>query len=323
LINYTEADYTNNHNDDHNDNHEHEHNHNNDISDIKGINLVFVVLLNFIIAISQIIGGIYSGSLSLISDALHNFSDGIAIAISYIAIKISNKGNDEKKTFGYNRSTILAALFNSLILIVISVFLLKETYFKFLNPQPIKGNIVIWVALVGLIANMIGVLLLQKGSKGDINIKSSYLHLLSDALFSLSIVIGGIIIYYLKIYWIDPLLTLIISLYILKESFEIIKKAINILMQGTPDNINLDEIVKDIEQIDNVVRVHHVHVWSLNENNINFEAHININNMMVSETKVILEEIRQQLLHLNINHVTIQFEYDCCNDVDIIKKKKC
>ena len=178
---------------------EHEHNHNHDISDIKGVKLVFVVLLNFIISVAQIIGGIYSGSLSLISDALHNFSDGIAIAISYFAIKIANKGNDEKKTFGYKRSTILAAVFNSLILIVISVFLLKETFFKFLNPHEIKGGIVIWVALIGLIANMVGVILLQKGSKGDMNIKSSYLHLLGDALFSLGVVIGGIIMYFFKI----------------------------------------------------------------------------------------------------------------------------
>jgi cobalt-zinc-cadmium efflux system protein len=303
--------------------HGHEHGHNHDVSDVKGINLFFVVLLNFLITIVQIIGGIYSGSLSLISDALHNFSDGVSVAISYVAVRLANKENDEKKTFGYKRSTILAALFNSLVLIVISVFLLKEAYFKFLNPQPIKGNIVIWVALVGLVANMVGVLLLQKGSKGDINIRSSYLHLFSDALFSLGIVLGGIIIYYFRIYWIDPLLTLLISVYILKESLEIIKEAVNILMQGTPDNINVEDVVQEIEKINNVVRVHHVHIWCLNEKNVNFEAHININDMMVSETNELLEEIQRQLLQFNINHVTIQFEYDCCNDVDIIKNESC
>lgn len=301
-------------------NHDHSHCHDHDISGIKGIRLVFVIILNFVISTAQIIGGFYSGSLSLISDALHNFSDGISIAISYFAIKISNKENDDKRTFGYKRSTILAALLNSLILIAISIILLKEAYIKFLNPGPIKAFIVIIVALIGLVANMIGVLLLQKFSKGDMNIKSSYLHLLSDALFSLGVVVGGIIIYFFKITWIDPLLTVIISLYVLKEAYEIIKKALNILMQGVPENINIEEIVKEIEKNDNVVKVHHVHVWCLDENNINFEAHINIKDMLVSDTKAIHEQIEHLLLHYNINHLTIQFEYDCCiND----NNKKC
>jgi cobalt-zinc-cadmium efflux system protein len=302
---------------------EHGHNHSHELSEMKGIKLILVTLLNFIITIAQVIGGIYSGSLSLISDALHNFSDGIAIVISFLAIKISNKANDEKKTFGYKRASILAALTNSLVLIVISVFLLKEAYLKFINPEQVKGEIVIWVALIGLIANTFGVLLLQKSSKGDMNIKSSYLHLLSDALFSLGVVIGGIMISLFQVYWVDPLLTVIISIYVLKESIEIIRKVVHILMQGIPENINLEAIVMDIKELDYIDDVHHVHIWCLDENNINFEAHIHVKDMLVSETNALCEQIQHILLHHNINHTTIQLENNCCEDVAVIKKDKC
>jgi len=299
---------------------EHGHSHSPDIASIKGINIILVVLLNFVITAAEVIGGIYSGSLSLLSDALHNFSDGIAIIFSYIAIKIASKDKDEQKTFGYKRTTILAALLNSIVLIAISIFLFKESYIKFINPEPINGMVVVWVALVSLIANFIGVLLLQKGSKGDMNIKSSYLHLLSDALSSLGVVIGGIIIYYFNIYWIDPLLTVLIGLYVMKESFDIVQKSINILMQGVPEEIDVVAIAQDLQKVAGVENVHHVHVWSLDESNINFEAHVNIEDMLVSDTKEIMEEIEHRLLHFGITHPTIQFEHNCCTGVDIIKK---
>lgn len=302
------------------DKHKTEQSHSHDIQGVKGINLLIVVLLNFIITVAEVIGGIYSGSLSLLSDALHNFSDGIAIVISYLAIKIAGKEKDEQKTFGYKRTTILAALLNASVLMAISLFLFKAAYLKFVHPQAINGSVVIWVALLGLIANFIGVLLLQQGSKGDMNIKASYLHLLSDALSSLGVVIGGIIIYFFNIYWIDPLLTVLIGLYVMKESFEIIKDSINILMQGVPEGIDVIAIAEELQKINGVENVHHVHVWSLDENNINFEAHVNIADRLVSETSETLAEIEHILLHHGITHITIQFEHNACDRVDIISK---
>jgi cobalt-zinc-cadmium efflux system protein len=287
---------------------------------VKGFNLFIVVLLNFMITIVQVIGGLYAGSLSLISDALHNFSDGIAIVISYFAIKISGKKNDEKRTFGYKRSTIIAAFINALFLMLVSIFLFKEAYLKLITPQPVNGGMVVWIGIIGLIANFIGVLLLKKGSKDNLNIKSSYLHLLTDTLSSVVVVLGGVAIYYYKIYWIDPILTIAIGLYVLKESFEIVKQAINILMQGVPEDINVDEIAKDIQSIDNVSNVHHMHIWCLDEHNINFEAHVNIDDMLVSDTKTILEKIEHILMHhYNISHITIQFEYNGCDADGLIK----
>lgn len=302
-------------------NHNHEHSHSHDISNVKKSDLVITMILNLIITIVEVIGGIYSGSLSLLSDALHSFSDMLAIVISYFAIKISEKSNDEKRTFGYKRSTIIAALINSTVLIIISLFLFKEAYFKFIKPEEINGLIVIWVALIGLIANALGAYLLSKGSKEDINMKSTYLHLISDALSSVGVVVCGIIIYYFNIYWIDPLITILIAIYVLKESYEVLRQAINILMQGVPNNINVNEIVYKLQEIEGVKNVHHVHVWGLNDNNIFFEGHINLEqDILVSETLKIHGQIEHELKeHFGIKHITIQFEYNCHNNVGILK----
>jgi cobalt-zinc-cadmium efflux system protein len=293
--------------------HSHTHTHSHGDSNVTGIRLLFVVVLNFIITAAQIIGGLLAGSLSLISDALHNFSDGLSIIISYLAIKIAQKDKDASRTFGYKRATILAALLNSSVLMVISFYLFKEAYDRFINPQTINGGLVIWVALVGLFANIVGVMLLHKNAKGDINLRASYLHLLSDSLSSVGVVIGGILIYFFEIYWVDPLLTVLIALYVLTQSYQIVKKAVHILMQGTPDNIDTDEIIHKLEKIPGINDVHHVHVWSLDENNNNFEAHITMDDMMLSETTSINKEVEHTLEHYSINHVTIQFECECCN----------
>lgn len=302
-------------------NHNEKHVHSHDVSSIKGANFIITVLLNFAITAVEIIGGLYSGSLSLISDALHNLSDAIGIIISYIAIKISKKENDKNRTFGYKRSGILAAVINSSVLIIISVFLFKEAYTKFMNTTSINGLIVIWVALIGIVANTLGAYLLHAGAHEDMNVKATYIHLFSDALASLGVVIGGILIYFFKIYWVDSVLSVLIGLYVLKESFEILKDAVNILMQGVPENIKIDKVARVITSIQGVEDVHHVHLWSLDEKNINFEAHVNVKDMMVSETKKIYEKIQEELHeHFEITHVTIQFECNCCSGVGIIKK---
>lgn len=306
--------------DKHNHEHGHSHAHNHDVSNVKTSNLVVTMMLNFVITIAEVIGGIFAGSLSLVSDALHNLSDALSIIVSFSAIKISRKQNDEKMTFGYKRSSILAALINSSVLVGISLFLFKEAYGKFVSPEAINGTVVIWVALIGLIANFLGAYLLHSGSKDDMNMKSAYLHLFSDALSSVGVLLGGIMIRYFKIYWIDPVLTVAIAIYVLKESFEIIKKVVNVLMQGVPENIDIHELVEEIKEIPEVEDVHHIHVWSLDDNNVNFEAHLNIKDMMVSETGDINEAVEHKLHeHFGINHVTLQFEYNGCCGVGIIK----
>ena len=280
--------------------------------------LFITMALNFAITIAEVIGGIMSGSLSLISDALHNFSDGIAIIIAYIAIRLGRRSKTEHYTFGLKRAEIVAAIINSATLIAISFYLIKEAYGRFFNPQPITGSLMVAVASIGLAANIIGTLLLRKGSRSNMNIRSAYLHLFSDAVSSIAVITGGLFIYFFEVYWIDPVLTLIISLYVLKGSYDIVKDATKILMMGTPKTISLEKIKREIESIPGVNNIHHVHIWVLNEQNIHFEAHIDVEDMKVSETGTLSKLIEEKLHHYNITHVTFQFECDACRSKTLV-----
>ncbi len=291
----------------------HSHHHHSHSTETSGMRLFITILLNFVITIVEIIGGVISGSLSLISDALHNFSDGIAVIISYIAIRLNRKPKDHQFTFGYKRAEILAAVFNASVLIGISLYLFFEAYNRFVDPKEVEGGTMIIVATIGLAANIAGTLLLRSGAKGNMNIRSAYLHLFSDAVSSLGVIIGGIFIYYYEVYWIDPVITVLISLYIIKESWEIVKEAIHILMMGAPEKISIQKIEEVLDTLDGIESIHHVHIWQVNEKNIYFEAHVKVEDMMVSNTEVLLEKV-EKLLHdeFDIGHVTLQFECDRC-----------
>ena len=295
------------------------HNHL-DIENNSGKRLIIVIILNFIITIAEIIGGLFSNSLALISDSLHNLSDAAAILLSYIAIRMSRKAHTLKRTFGYRRIQIIVALFNASVIILVSLFLFREAYFRLMNPAPVIGGIMLIVALIGLIANAVSVLLLKSGKKDNINIKSAYLHLLVDTLSSIAVVTGGILIYFYSIYWIDPLLTAIIGIYVVKEGYSIIKEAYNILMQSTPASINLIDIKSNLEKIKEVSNLHHVHVWQLDEKNIFFEGHIDlVNNFTIKEVEVIQKRIKDILYQkYDINHVTIQAEFDSCHKKELV-----
>jgi cobalt-zinc-cadmium efflux system protein len=194
---------------------------------------------------------------------------------------------------------------------------MSTTIRKFTNPQKIEGNVVIIVAVIGLFGNLFSVLLLKKGSKENINIKSSYLHMVSDALSSVAVIIAGVVIKYLSIYWIDPVLTVFINIIIVKSSYEILKESINILMQGTPLNIDIDEINNELSKIGEIKGIHHIHVWRLDENNNVLEGHVQVQDMLISESSKINNEIEHILKeHFDINHTVIQFEsINCQGDI--------
>lgn len=286
----------------------------------EGKNLLITLLLNFLISIAEIIGGIFSNSLALISDALHNFSDGLAMLISYIALKVSKKDSDYKHTFGYKRIQILAALFNSVTLIVISIFLLYEAYQRFLSPEEIKSLPMLIVAAIGLIANLLGVFLLKDHSKNSLNIKSAYLHLIGDTVSSFAVILGAVLILFFGIYWIDPLITVLISFYIIKETISILLETYRILMQSTPKGIDILKISEEIQKLKHVKDIHHVHVWSLSDKETHFEAHIDLSNdLKTSECEQVIKNIEEFLkLRHHISHITLQMEYGFCDDKTII-----
>jgi len=301
---------------------EHDHNHvedghTHDVSTLSGKKIFWVTLLNAVITVTEIFGGILSGSLALLSDAVHNLSDTVAIALSYYAYKVAQKPKDAKKTYGYKRAEILSAFINSAVLLAISVVLIYEAFKRLTSPENINGTLMITVALIGLVANFVSVYLLEKDSHDNLNIKSSYLHLLSDTVSSVGVLAGGIAIKIWGIVWIDPLITVLISLYIFKETWQVTRKTVNILMQASPA-LDYEAIKKDIEGIDRVNNIHHVHSWMSNEKTIYFEAHIEMEDMLLSETELIYDNIERCLKnHYGINHITLQAEVDKCVDKNI------
>ena len=298
--------------------HNHTHNH------FKEENLIIIMVLNFIITLVELIGGLLSGSLSLLSDSLHNFSDGISVIISFIALRLSKRENTLKNTFGYKRAEILAALFNSSFLIIISFFLFKEAYLRIQHPQNIESKIMITVALVGLAANVISVFLLKPGSKDNINIRSAYIHLFSDSLSSLGVIIGGILIYYFNITIVDPILTFAIGAYVLKEGFDILQQSVNILMEKTPAHIDILKIKEIVEKIPEVDNLHHVHLWQINDKEFLFEGHVDIKqDINLSKVEKMRSDINSILTNeFGINHTTIQIEYNCCQYKEVIKNRQ-
>jgi len=299
--------------------HHHHHGHTEE-----GRKLLITVLLNLAITIAEFIGGIFSNSLALISDAFHNLGDTVAILITYITERISKRASDEKHTFGYKRIQIMAALFNAVTLIAISVFLIFEAWERFNNPQPIKSLLMLSVASIGLIANLISVLLLKSHQKENINIKAAYLHLIGDTLSSVAVIIGGILIYFYKIYWIDPLITVLISLYIIKETYVILYDTYKILMQGTPSGINLDDIVENVTELSEIKGIHHIHVWNLTDREVHFEAHIDLSDdLKVSDSQMVVDKVQELLKKkFDIDHVTLQLEYDRCDNKDLINQER-
>lgn len=267
-----------------------------------------VVVLNAVITLSEFIGGVASGSLSLVSDAFHNLSDTLAIIFSYGAQKMAQKEANERHTYGYQRLEILSAFINSFILIILSLFLAVEAFKRFNSPEKINSHLMLIVAVIGLLANLFSTLLLRQEADENLNIKSSYLHLLSDTLSSISVIIGAVLIRFFGIYWIDPVITLIISIYILLEAIILIKKAAAILIQSAP-TIDYEKMEQEIKAIEGVKDVHHVHIWQYSEKIIIFDGHIDFEDQLLSEIEKAYPRITSLLkLKYGITHVTIQAE---------------
>lgn len=287
-------------------------------------NLLVATLLNLVITIVQVAGSILSGSIALLSDALHNLSDTFATFIAYMANRIGKRDANPKKTFGYKRIEILSALLNAVILIVMSVFLVLEAYKRLYEPREVNSMIMIVVAMIGLLANLFAASILKKDAHKSINVKAAYVHLVGDALTSLLVVIGGVLIRFLGIHWIDSLLTIVISLYIVREGFIILKEALNILMQSAPDHLDIQEIKKGVEALPEINNMHHIHTWMLTDQQIHLEAHIELDeDLKLSE----VDKIRQELnsfLHgeFNIQHITLQFEFDSGHPPQVISQEE-
>lgn len=287
-------------------NHNHSHHQH-----VQGKNLLFSIALNIIITAAQVIGGLISGSLALISDALHNFSDVLSLVFSFIANKLSKKKASVNQTFGYKRAELIAAFVNALTLIIVALFLIYGAIERFFNPKEIDSGLVIWLSILGIFANGLSVILLKKDADKNLNMKSAYLHLFSDMLASIAVLIGGLLMKYFHWFWVDSALTLVIALYLIVVGFDLLNKSTQMLMLFTPVHINIEEIVQEVKIISSGGKLHHIHVWYLNENELHLEAHLDCSiDINISEFNEIVHQVEQVLFDkFQINHINIQPEY--------------
>jgi len=293
--------------------------HHVDMEETSGTRLLITLVLNLIIPVIQIIGGTIANSMALISDATHNFSDFTAILISYIAYRIGNKGATPQNTFGYRRAEIMAALLNVMILSGASIFILYGAFKRLSTPEIVSGEIVIWAAAVGILGNGFSAWLLHRDSKHNLNVRGAFLHMLGDFLTSVVVLVSGVVLIFYPWYWLDPLLSILIVLFILKNCWSILKSSTMILMNATPDNIDLNKIQSYLSDIKGITSAHHLHAWRLSSSGIAFSCHLVVSDQLLSQTEKLSEHIRHLLFHeFGIDHPVLQFETKTCGNGSLL-----
>ncbi len=275
--------------------------------DSKEKRLFLAVSVNIALTVAQVAGGLISGSLSLISDALHNFSDAASLLLALLAVKIGQKKPDLSKTFGYQRAETIAALINFTTLIIIGLFLMYEAVVRFVFPEPISGWMVVIIAIIALFIDVITAMLTYKQSKKSMNIKAAFLHNLTDALASVGVIVAGVFILLYNWLWVDAAVTFLISAYVLWQGLREIPKAIHLLMEGAPFEVDIAEIIHGVERLGGVKELHHVYVWQVNEQLNALEAHVVVENHL--DNASLKKEIKQLLKQkYHIGHSTLEFE---------------
>lgn len=295
------------------------HSSNHHRHEINGRNLGLAIFLNLFMTIAEAAGGIVSGSIALMSDAAHNLSDVISLVISWFANRLSKREATLTRTFGFRRSEILAAFINSATLIIISIVIIIEAVKRISSPAEVSAGIMIWLAVASIIVNGLSVLFLRRDSRENMNMRSAYLHLFGDMLTSVAVLAGGLAIRYMGWNRADSIISVAIALYLLWLSRGIFVSSLKIIMQFTPDDIDIKEIAAEIEKIPGVRNIHHVHVWQINEHDLMFEAHLDLaEDIRVSGFEEILGQIKTLLAGTNIRHVTIQPEFSVDDRKQII-----
>lgn len=275
--------------------------------------LKVAIALTSAILFAEIIGGIISNSLALLTDAAHVFMDVLALGLSLSALTIACRPLDEKATFGYHRAEIFAALINGILLVIVVIFILREAYERLLSPPEIRTFEMLGVASIGLVVNLY-VTLSLRGHR-DLNIRGAYLHVLGDTLSSFAVIAGGVLIILTGYYIVDPILSVIISCVIVYNSLRLMKESVDILMERTPKHINLEKLKNEILGIKGVHGLHDLHVWSICSNVHALNAHLVVDSISVKDTEKITFEINRRLIQdYRISHTTLQFE---CNECGI------
>jgi len=290
-------------------NHSHTHNHLQEAARETTTRLTWSLLITLAFVLFEAAAGYFSNSLALLTDAAHNLTDVIALGLSWFAIRITAQPANAQKTYGYHRAGILVALLNSTTLILISLGIFYEAYKRFQSPPEVQSNILIIVGLIAVVINLVTALLVRHGSEGDLNLRSAFVHLMGDVLSTIGAVIAGVIIYFTGANWLDPFVSVLIGLLILYNAWGILREAVDILLESTPRDVDMKKMVGDITQLEGVLGVHDLHVWSITQNLRTMSAHILTEDISVSAGAEIQNRINELVFHrYNIAHATLQLE---------------
>lgn len=270
--------------------------------------LTIALALTTTFLIIEVIAGLITQSLALLSDAAHMFTDAAALAIALVAIQIAKRPADNKRTFGYQRFEILAALFNASMLFFVAIYILYEAYQRFTQPPEIQSVGMLIVATVGLVINLISMKILMSSAGDSLNVKGAYLEVLSDALGSVGVIIGAIIIYFTNWYWVDTLIAVLIGFWVLPRTWVLLKQSINILLEGVPEEVDIEKLRTDLLTLNGVESIHQLKVWAITSKNIHLTVHLFAPN--ADRTRLYRDAVEMLSHEHGIAEVTIQIEDD-------------
>ncbi|TWJ04410.1 cobalt-zinc-cadmium efflux system protein [Mucilaginibacter frigoritolerans] len=295
----------------HDHSHAHGHHHHDHTPKLDHLNTAFIVgiILNSAFVVIEVVAGLFTHSLSLLTDAGHNLSDVAGLALALLAFKLTKVNANSQYTYGYKRSTIIVSFFNALILFVSVGFIGYEAIIRFITPEKVDGGTMAWVSFIGIGINAFTAWLFVKDKDTDLNVKGAYMHMAMDAIVSFGVVISGIIIYFTKYYWIDSVVSLIIAIVILRGTWSLLKDSLRLEMDGVPKEMDLDKIKASLLKAKGVVDIHHMHVWALSTTENALTAHIVIDPEFISTFDNIKHDLRHRLEHLDISHSTFEPEF--------------
>lgn len=276
--------------------------------------LTIAIALTGSFLIAEVVGGILAGSLALISDAAHMFTDTAALAIALAAIRIGQRANDSRRTFGYQRFEILAAAFNAVLLFVVALYILYEAYQRFRNPAEIQSTGMLVVAAIGLIVNLVSMRLLAAGKSASLNVKGAYLEVWSDLLGSIGVIGGALVIAVTGWVWVDSAIAVAIGLWVLPRTWVLLKDSVNILLEGVPEGIDLDAVAAAMTGVPGVRGVYDLHVWAITSGATSLTAHVVVEPSMDAETGIVHPLSAILAEQFGIRHTTIQCECEPCAD---------
>ena len=298
------------------DNHSHTHSHFGDIAKQTTSRLALSLFLTLTFVFVEVIAGFIGNSLALLTDAVHNLTDVIALGLSWYAIRLTSQPANARKTYGYHRAGILVALLNSTTLVLISLGIFYEAWQRFINPPDVQSGVLITVGILAVMINLATALLVRKGSEHDLNVRSAFIHLMGDVFSTIGAVIAGVIIYFTGANWLDPFVSVLIGFLILYNAWGILRDSVNILLEATPRDIDVSKLVQDVMEIQGVLGVHDLHIWSIAQNLRTMSAHILTEDLSISTGAEIQRHINEVVFHrYNIAHATLQLEcVDCLPD---------